>query len=406
MQRSSSRNLLVASPGLIVPGRERDAFGLGIVPGIGGAERGYHSSADITRTQDGQDLNAIWSEFQDVLRMWNEARDPLVRLLTYGVTVASEKVAQGSSTAQFEDASEYGVPVGYRAEVSEVALGYTFKWKDLAFRYTWQYLADALSSQLASDQAMAMEADSREMFTSVMEAAFGNSVRTNSEGVSVFPWYAGANSVALDTPPTYGSTSFAGTHTHFLTSGSATVLAPDDVERVQDTITEHGYKRSRGNTLVLLAPKALCDQIRLYRSTANSGSGRYDFIPAQGQPSFLLPANTFTVDPGATRPANTYQGLDVVGSYGEFLIVEEPNIPAGYLFAFATGGQDSLPNPIAVREHSNAALRGLRLVKGRNNDYPLVDSYYARGFGTGIRHRGAGAVMQMTTSSYSVPSFR
>jgi hypothetical protein len=47
----------------------------------------------------------------------------------------------------------------------------------------------------------------------------------------------------------------------------------------------------------------------------------------------------------------------------------------------------------------------LRLVKGRTPDYPLIDSFYNRGFGTGIRHRGAGVVMQITASgTYTIPA--
>jgi hypothetical protein len=43
--------------------------------------------------------------------------------------------------------------------------------------------------------------------------------------------------------------------------------------------------------------------------------------------------------------------------------------------------------------------RGLRLLPGSSQRYPLIDSYYVRGFGTGVRHRGAAVVMQITTES-------
>jgi hypothetical protein len=50
-------------------------------------------------------------------------------------------------------------------------------------------------------------------------------------------------------------------------------------------------------------------------------------------------------------------------------------------------------------------LRGLRLVKGAVPDYPLIDSYYQRGFGTGVRQRGGGVVMQVTASgTYTIPA--
>jgi hypothetical protein len=74
------------------------------------------------------------------------------------------------------------------------------------------------------------------------------------------------------------------------------------------------------------------------------------------------------------------------------------------MVGFATGGQDALPNPIAFREHTNASLRGLRLVKGRTPDYPLIDSVYNRGFGTGVRYRGAAVIAQVTAGAYAIPT--
>jgi hypothetical protein len=95
----------------------------------------------------------------------------------------------------------------------------------------------------------------------------------------------------------------------------------------------------------------------------------------------------------------------VIGSYGPATIVQEDYIPEKYVVAFATGGPDSAQNPIGLREHANAAYRGLRLVKGRDPDYPLQEAYYQRGFGTGIRYRGAGVIMQITASaSYTPPA--
>jgi hypothetical protein len=69
--------------------------------------------------------------------------------------------------------------------------------------------------------------------------------------------------------------------------------------------------------------------------------------------------------------------------------VEESYIPAGYVILLGSGGDANLNNPIGFREHANSALRGLRLVQDKQSDYPLIDSYYVRGFGTGIRQRGA-----------------
>jgi hypothetical protein len=61
-------------------------------------------------------------------------------------------------------------------------------------------------------------------------------------------------------------------------------------------------------------------------------------------------------------------------------------------------------NPVGFRQHANAGLRGLRLIPGNQSNYPLIDSYYSRGFGTGVRHRGAGIVMQITAGAFAIPA--
>ena len=49
----------------------------------------------------------------------------------------------------------------------------------------------------------------------------------------------------------------------------------------------------------------------------------------------------------------------------------------------AAPGSDT--NPVGVREHFNSACQGLRHISGLN-PYPLVDSFYPRGCGVGVRH--------------------
>lgn len=51
----------------------------------------------------------------------------------------------------------------------------------------------------------------------------------------------------------------------------------------------------------------------------------------------------------------------------------------------------------------NPSYQGLRHIPGRG-PYPVVDSMFARGFGVGVRHRGAAAVCQIKASgSYAAP---
>lgn len=372
---------------------------LGIVAGIAGGDRGIHAVGDIvTQTQDGMDINELWLSYQRWLDDWNSSREALVNFLTYNITTSHEDVWQGGSQAEFEEATEYGEPVGFRPTTTAAVMGYPFKWFDLSGRFTWQFLANAPASQVDSFANAAMEADSRLVFLRVMRALFTNARSTNKEGQTVYPFYSG---VAGDLPPQYKMTTFADSHNHFVTSGTATITAPD-LEALIGLLEEHGYTQGNGYNQVVLVNKAQGDTIRNFRSVANGGTGKYDFVPAANTPSFLLPANMVT---NGGAPAPTMNGLTVIGAYGDATIIQEDYIPAGYVVALVTGGPDNLSNPLAFRQHPTANLQGLRLAKGRNPDYPLIDSFYVRGFGVGVRHRGAGAVMQITTGgTYAVPT--
>ena len=379
-----------------------DLRSLGIIEGIAGGDRGYHADGDVlTQTADGVDLNQLWRDYQDFLQEWNNRRDPLVNFLTWRTTNVSEDLFQSGDLADFEEASEYGEPVGYRPAAATYSLGYTFKWYDVAARFTWQFLADARADQVDAAANMIAEADNRNVFMMVLRTLFNTTRRTNKEGNTVYPFYAGA---VGDDPEDYGATTFADQHNHFVTTNNAT-LTELHLQSLQGLLTEHGYTETNGYRLVLLINEAQEGTIRNFRSAPNGGTAGsiYDFIPAQGTETFMMPTD-LQVEPGASRPPSSLAGLQVVGKFGQFIILKNEWIPAGYMAAFATGGDQNVQNPVAIREHPNAGLRGLRLVKGRTPGYPLIDSFYNRGFGTGIRYRGAGAVMQIVASAtYTVP---
>jgi hypothetical protein len=360
---------------------------------------GYNSSADLlTRTADGFDLNSLWSTYQEVLAQWNAERNRLINFLTFRVTENVEHVPILSGSGDFQEATEYGVPIGHRPEQDYYSFGYDFKWYDLASRFTWQFLADAPQSRIDAVANQALEADNRLVYHKVMRRIFRNTndlATISGNPYNVYTFYNGSG----EAPPPYKTNSFASNHSHFLSSGAVTI-DPGDLETIMEHLFHHGYDATNGYRLVIMANRVETEKIRLFeRGTA---SATYDFIPAQGTPAFFLPEG-MTIQGG--QVPNTLNGFKVVGSYGDLTVIEEDMIPAGYVFAFATGGADNLQNPIGIREHANESLRGMRLVKGRTADYPLIDSYYVRGMGTGVRHRGAGVVMQITSNgSYAPPT--
>jgi len=364
-----------------------------------GRENGYNERADIIRAADGTDLNEFWGEVNRTIAMRNADRTSILDNLTYRVSGVSEEITTPSEV-EFEEASEYGQPQGIKGSAARFFRGYGFKFYDLAIRYTWMYIAEADINQLRLNHNLALEADVKLRFQKVMERLFNPLTVTNggftdkNEPVTVYAAYNGDGEV----PPKYNHTTFDGTHNHYLVSGN-TAVTPTNLKSLQDAVGEHGYTLGNGYRLVLWVNKQEAAIIKTFK--AGTASSEFDFVPNANlyEGKIWVPNNgQYVGGPSGTLPGE-------IGTWGPFHIIEEGYIPAGYMVAIATGGQDKLTNPIGFREHSNPDYRGLKVIPGQRSQYPLVDSFYRRGFGTGIRHRGALAVMQVKANgTYQIPS--
>ena len=101
---------------------------------------------------------------------------------------------------------------------------------------------------------------------------------------------------------------------------------------------------------------------------------------------------------------NQRLGLRVSGAYMDVMVIEEPLMPPGYVLFLSTGGVNTDENIVGVREHASPSWRGLKLMPGNQQRYPLIDGYYVHGFGTGIRRRTGAVVLQVTANaSYTIP---
>lgn len=371
-----------------------------IFPSIHGRDGGYHDTRDVlvTSSSDGVDYNELWAEFQASVTLANSQRQTIIDFLTFPVTQNIETVAQLSS-ANFERASEYGEPRGMRQRPTSFSLGYDFGWYDLGARFTWQFLADASASQVQALNAAALDAHNRLVFTIVLSALYSNVNRqTDIDGqvIAVKALYNADGTV----PPTYKTNTFDGTHNHYMTSGAATIVS-GDLDDIVEQLRHHGYDKSNGVVQILAVNSREGKVIRGFRQATGA---TYDFIPSQGEPEdrILDPGQQIS---GGGRAPSVVRGLKAIGTYGDVVIVEDDLFPVGYILLVGSGGPQNLNNPVGIREHSNPSLRGLRLVKGRDADYPLIDSFYNCGLGSGIRQRGGSAVMQITASgTYTPPS--
>ena len=204
-------------------------------------------------------------------------------------------------------------------------------------------------------------------------------------------------------PPPYLGVTFAGDHKHYLTTNS-TVLDATDVEGMIKHVTEHGYGTPSGAQLLILANPLDVEAsgITAWRAGQEYRPGqvpKWDFIPSALMRAWISDETIHGPVPNAE-----YNGLQVWGSYGGALLIQTNYLPRYYAVVIATGGPNSDRNPVGFREHINPAYQGLRHIPGRG-PYPIQESFFARGFGTGTRHRGAAVVVQITTDlTYTPPT--
>lgn len=376
---------------------------------------GYSARADIlTATRDGQDLNKVWDDYAAALQNFNNQRQPLIDLLSSPVTGIVDEITN-PGTEQFEEATEFGIPQSIRPTPTTQSRAYPFKWYDLRQAYTWRFLQKATTAQLDSVLNVALEAENNLVFQQTMKALFNNANRSALiDGFNTpFTVVALYNNDGSYIPP-YNGVNFAGTHQHYIGSGAntgQTKFDPQDLLDVAHLVEEHGFTRANGYNIILMmnpadaaaGPAAYVRNQTFVSGGATNVVSLYDFIPTAAANMTLMLPPGFTLV-GGLAP-NTFAGLDVAGSWGPYLIVQNAQIPAGYMVAAATAGNSSQLNIIGLRQDENPALQGLVLKPGNNNAYPLIDSYFIRGIGAGVRQRGAAAIMKLDPSGagYTVP---
>ena len=136
------------------------------------------------------------------------------------------------------------------------------------------------------------------------------------------------------------------------------------------------------------------------RSRDNAQKAKYDFVPSSNAPPFLRQRTCI----GAIPPPD-YHGLKVLGAYGKAWLIESNYIPPVTSRWLQAGGPGSPEQPGGDPAASKCCLPGPRVIPGHWSNYPLIDSFFARGVGVGVRHRGAAAVLQVTSNaSYTPPS--
>jgi hypothetical protein len=354
----------------------------------------------VNQTADGVDLNQIWAEVQQVLALYNTERSTVAGLISYRTVQAADAVPQSISSDSFEVATEMGVPRAIRPPSDVLKLGYSFHDFDLSLRATWKFLREATFEQVTAQVTRVLEADNKNVNGTILRRMLDPATETNEWGHTCYGLWSGDGMV----PPPFLGNTFDGTHTHYLTTGSTTLDAAD-IEAGLSHITEHGYGIDTTSQSIILGNPIDIETsgMTAWRAGVEYRTGaplpKFDFIPSDALPAWI---SNETIH-GAIPPPD-WNGLKVLGSYGNAWLLPSTYVPRGYVAVVASGGAGSDYNPVGMREHVNPAYQGLRHIPG-HGPYPLVDSFYARGFGVGVRHRSAAIAIQITTNtSYTAPT--
>jgi len=368
-----------------------------------GADGGYGTEGDVlvNTTADGVDLNVIWDEMRAALKIWNAKRTALVDLFSYWTTSSAEAVLPFTNHSGFEVASEFGEPEALRPPSDYLMMGFSFEDYDRATRFTWKALRDMDARQVRAYADEALNADNALVTNLILRRLFDPNPDENEFGNACYGLYNGTDGMK---PPSWQGNSFSASHSHYRVSGSVDIDSEDIESAIRD-IRQHGYGLTDSQQrIVVLCNETESEGIQSFRAgieNSNSAKAKWDFIPAKDQPSFVLQGGGQLV---GSQPDGTVFNLPSVGSYGPPAVIESSFFPSGYVSVVATAGPGSPTNVIGVREHQKAAYRGLRQIAGFQPNYPLQDSFYTRGIGTGVRHRGAAIVTQLSAAGpYVMP---
>lgn len=187
-----------------------------------------------------------------------------------------------------------------------------------------------------------------------------------------------ANS-GITAPPSYGVNSFSSSHTHYNTTGAATIANLDFIMDGMHHIIEHG--EVNGDFLVITNSATVLQILKL---TSWIGTNRANISnPVTEKASQLGMWGSFSPILGATLRADDY-------------------VPANYVIIL--GGITS-QKPFKFHEPNNPQFRGLRWLPGKNPNRPWEDSYVRREFRVRTFRRWQGCVYQVTSNAtYTAPS--
>jgi hypothetical protein len=319
---------------------------------------------------------------QAMLAAFNASNNAIVSLMSFETDRKSEKVGIPINPG-FQKATEYGRPSKIRYK--QVTRGFPLDHFDIGDGYTQEYIDEATGGQLLAVQAEILNGWTELEKEVILEAVYGDTNYTDKDAIAVKRLYNADGEI----PPKIKRWTHDGTHTHYLFNGGAG-FTEANLDTMSEHLIHHGFREFGDSTFLLGVHR---DDLPTVRAFTN-------FIPAETSEVPRILADSGMVR-GAERGA---PGLRVEGYCNDWTIVQLNDLPSGYLFGWVSGGPMDRRNVVGKRVHENPSARGLRLIEGNRQNYPLYDSVYDGYTGAGVAQRGAAVIMQ-DAASYTAPTF-
>jgi len=342
--------------------------------------RGFNDTRDLVVTTDGVPFIRMYDDIQAALADYNANEGFLRSNLTFSTT--DEKIKEGLSQnqMQFARATEYGRPDRQRITQQERERFIPIEDFSMGIGFTRKYLLLARSDQIALQVDEATRADQELIIRSILQQLH------RIENLGVGGIYKAFWNADGDVPPRFVDTVFVGTHTHYLTSATATLAL---IQSMRTKLVEHGYDTSR----------------ELWINPAEEAAVRaiVGFTPVLSADQRLITnTNPFNAPNTVVATVDPAQFIGVVEGFRVRVYNWQP---AGYFFGYDAGSASGLRKPLAWREYPVAGLRGLQLFnEDPGSSFPLINSFFGRNFGLATLERSNGVLAQITAGAYATPA--
>lgn len=289
----------------------------------------------------------------------------------------------------FELHTEYGRPDSKRAEVEGHMLPY-LKY-DRALGWTWDYLEEARLDQIQADIADAIK-DARDLWrvailTRLLKRGDDTGANKGLGTGGISPGFATtAASTGVDfIPPSYGGTSFASTHEHYVAIAGG-VYTNAVFSDAKSELFEHGH----APPYIFLASAA--DEATIRALT--------DFVPI-GMTNIRY---GITVDLATVSPEEVAPGVYPIGVIHDFVVYIVPGMPQYYGVGYKSYGNLSQRNALRVRTTRGTSRPNVVAASDPRNGSPAHPLQYLMlqiRFGIGVADRTAATPRYVNSATWA-----